>query len=72
MGMKCVVATYVFTCDEGKVLDRDMMENVMVLNNAHFSEDGTSVNFTVYDDNIVEKAQKLRGQLFYAQVEDKK
>ena len=66
--MECVIAKYIFICDEGKVLDRDKIKNTMFLGNAHFSDDSTKVSFTVYDDNDTSQAQKIRGQLFYAQV----
>jgi len=69
MEMQCVVAKYVFICDKGKALDRDKAKEVLALNNAHFSDDSTNVSFTVYDDNDTVKAQKIRGQLFYAQIE---
>jgi len=66
--MECVVASYIFSCDEGKRLDRNKADQLLALNNAHFSDDNVSVRFTVYDDNDTSKAQKIRGQLFYAQI----
>jgi len=69
MEMQCVVAKYVFICDEGKFLNRNKTESILAFNNPHFSEDATNVSFTVFDDNDTAKAQKLRGQLFYAQIE---
>ena len=69
MEMQCVVAKYVFICDEGKLLDRSKVKEVFGLNSFHVSNDRTNVSFTVFDDNDTTKAQKLRGQLFYAQIE---
>lgn len=68
MRMECVVASYIFSCDDGKKLDRNKAEQLLALNNARFSEDSINVRFTVYDDNDTSKAQKIRGQLFYAQI----
>lgn len=65
--MQCVVAKYIFSCDKGMKLDREKVSKIIV--SPVFSEDGTNVSFTVYDDNDTTKAQKLRGQLFYAQTE---
>jgi hypothetical protein len=68
MRMECVVATYIFVCDSGKVLDHNKVEAIDGIKNVHLSNDCTNVSFDVHNDNDTAKAQKIRGQLFYAQV----